>query len=98
MKKAVALIFDPIVNTNQMTEFEEVIRSNYISKRAKANVFVLSMNEDVNSKDIHNSILEKCSFRPSFLIIKMEYFYGNFISKDFVAWFKEQFSDINWIE
>ena len=37
MKKAIAVIFDPIVDVKHMAEFEEVIRSNYVSKRGKEN-------------------------------------------------------------
>lgn len=98
MKKAIAVIFDKIEDAQQMTEFEEVIRSNYISKRAKENVFILALNEEPNAKDIHDQIEQKCSFKPNILVIKMEYFFGNFDSKDFIAWFKEQFSHMTWIE
>ena len=76
MKKAIAVIFDPIVDVKHMAEFEEVIRSNYVSKRGKENVFILALNEEQNSKDIHDFILSKCSFKPSLL----ESFFSNTIS------------------
>jgi hypothetical protein len=98
MKKAIAVIFDPIVDVKHMAEFEEVIRSNYVSKRGKENVFILALNEEQNSKDIHDFILSKCSFKPSLLVIKMEYFYGMFQSNDFIEWFKGQFSHMDWLE
>ncbi|KIQ19975.1 hypothetical protein RT99_14780 [Flavobacterium sp. MEB061] len=98
MKKAVALIFDPIVDEKNFSEFEELIRSNYISKRAKDFVFILSVDENVKSKEIHEFILSKCSFRPSLLICRMENFYGNFSDKEFVEWFKVHFSHMDLIE
>ncbi len=98
MKKPFVVIFDTIDNENEMSDFEEVIRSNYVSKKGKENVFIIAADENEKSKNIHNFIMERCSFSPSLLVIKMEFFYGMFNSNDFIPWFREHFSHMNLTE
>ena len=96
MKKAFAIIFDPL-SKPIMDDFEEVIRSNYISKRAKDNMYIVVVENNINPKDIFVNLRSKVSPEISFLIIVMSEYYGLF-KESAVDWIKEQFPDMTWVE
>ncbi len=94
MRKPFAIVFDPITDASNLENFEETIRSNYISKKAKENVFFV-IAENSKSKEIFDNLNSKFKFKPSIMVVRLDYFYGTF-DKSAVEWIHEQFPDFDW--
>jgi hypothetical protein len=97
MRYAIGLIYNSISDPKSLAQLEEVIRSNYVSKKAKDNFYVLSLEKEEKTIDLHNFIISKCKFKPSLLVFRMDVFHGTF-SDDFVNWFKAQFPHMQYTD
>ncbi len=94
MRAIYAIIFDTIDDSSNFTNFEETIRSYYISKKAKHNVFfVIAANS--SSKIIFDNLQSKFNFIPSIMVVRLGEFYGSF-DDSAIKWMHEQFPDLPW--
>lgn len=96
MKKSFAIIFDPL-NKSLMDGFEETIRSNYISKKAKENMYIIVVDNVSSPKEIFENLRSKLDPEISFLVIDMSAYYGLF-KESAIVWLKEQLPSTNWVE
>lgn len=96
MKNCYIIIYE-IDNAKQLDEFVDIINSNFISKKAKQNSYIVIV-EDLAAKEVHDIIFNKLSFEAQIMVIKMTNFYGTFINQSVFDWLKEQFPNWSWVE
>uniref|UniRef100_UPI00404B57CA hypothetical protein n=1 Tax=Flavobacterium sp. TaxID=239 RepID=UPI00404B57CA len=97
MKKPFFIIHDKIIDPVQASEFTEVLTSNFISKKAKEDAYVIIV-EDMDSKEVYELLASKLSFDSRLMVIEMTNFYGFFITGAVFEWLKESFPTWNWIK
>lgn len=95
MKKAVIIIYDDVPTAN-MENFLEAIRSNFVSKKGKSNVFIVIVESTTDPKEVFDIVEKSTNFKPDILVVSMEKFYGYFIDEGAVEWLKSQLPDVNW--
>jgi hypothetical protein len=97
MKKSFAIIFDPIIQESDEKKFVEAIRSKYVSKKAKNNMYIIISDHDESSKLIYDDLFSRMNFPISFLVIQLDSFYGLF-QEEAVSWLRDQFPKHNWVD
>ncbi|MGX7666524.1 hypothetical protein [Flavobacterium pedocola] len=96
MKKKYAIIYDPINVSSELENFTEVISNNYVSKKAKTNM-ILIIGENTSPKEIYEKLNLKFKYKPSFIIIEFDSFYGMF-KIEAQDWITEHFPDMIWAD
>ncbi len=98
MKTSFIIIFDNITDIDHRNEFIEAIRSNFVSKQGRENMFIIIQDKRIEPKDIYELIESKTSFELDILICEFENFYGNFMSREVTEWIVSQYPNKEWIK
>jgi hypothetical protein len=97
MKTCYIIIFDKIENKTNKAELVEAIRSSYISKQGKENMFLIIIENKTKTKDIFELINSKINFKAEILVSEFTNFYGHFLNAEVNDWIMSQFPDKEWI-
>jgi hypothetical protein len=93
MNSPYLIILKETDNKEVLEAFYEKIRSYYISKKAYNNVFIISVPEQPKATEIHKQISNKTKINTSFLVIRLDNFFGG-LPDEVWEWFRETFPTI----
>lgn len=94
MKSPFIIVFDDIADKANIAILVEVITSNFVSKKAKENLFII-VSEDKKTKEVFELVKSKINFSASIIVIELNSFYGNFFDIGTANWIKETFPIMN---
>jgi hypothetical protein len=93
MNKPYIIIFENIPEKQNEESFFEVIRSSYVSKKANDNIFIISVPDDTSASKIYINITDKLNVNISFLVVKLNDFFGS-LTENIFQWIRDTFPDI----
>lgn len=92
MKSPYIIIIEDTLDKKNKEELIEIIRSNYISKQAKDNAYLISIINNQEPKEVFKFIESKVSFELTILIVELSKFYGVLFSEA-IEWLEVHFKD-----
>jgi hypothetical protein len=89
-KSSFIIISETISDTLQMGQFTEAITSQFVTKRAREQSFLI-VSEGKDAKEIFQMIESKMTSKINFLVVEFENFYGYFIDDSVADWLRTHF-------
>lgn len=96
MNRAYIINYNTFDNPEDEKIFIEAITSNFVSKKVRENTYAIVNEKNLGASDIHKMIKSKIEIDSSFIVVSLQYFYGDFLPEG-LKWIKETFTEINWI-
>ena len=95
MNKPYLILFETPEKEEYFDKFLEVIRSTFVSKKGKENSIIISVQENMSTKEIYDYLKAKLDNNISFIIIPFIEFYGR-LSTEVWEWLQDTFPHIGY--